>query len=57
MQKHYQQDEGDFFKIVFHLTNSPKPPNYSVYYHLRQRKAANPHNLEAGTQECLVFLS
>lgn len=33
----------------------PKTWRYSVYNDRRQRKEANPYNLEAGTRKCLAF--
>lgn len=41
---------------VFSHQKSKIPNIYLGYHGIKLRKAANPHNREAGTRECLAFL-
>lgn len=43
------------FFLFFFSPPTNQPHKYSMYYHMKQRKALNP-NWKVGTKQCLAFL-
>lgn len=52
---HFTQGQGDVYMFIILFNQKFKTNRCSVYDHKRQRKAADPNNLEAGTRKFLVF--
>lgn len=47
--------KSECFPTVVWTKTSPKPQRYSVYNHIKTKKATNPHFLEAVISKCFYF--